>query len=142
MDGLVEECKKFLDMLSLVGLSAEKMTEACKIADYDHSHRLYDPVTQMVYDTKGRPPPQNVDKKSLWCDALYHSGANAKALPEGVMEHELTECLLTMDSPTVKSDHFAMMKRMRLMDQRLQKVEARVEEGITEILQLLKADRQ
>jgi hypothetical protein len=139
LPGLVAECKGFLDLLSLVGLSVEKLSLACEVADYDHRHRRVDPATGHCYHMDNRPPPAYLNPEALWCDAGCHKGENAKALPEGVMEHELTNCLLTMDEPTRRSDHYAVMKRVRLMDRRLQEVEDRVDKGIGEILQVLRA---
>ena len=53
------------ETLETVGLSVENLHKATEIADYDHSKRLYDPVSKRTYDTNNGPPP---DKQGLLRD--------------------------------------------------------------------------
>ena len=143
------------ETLETVGLSVENLHKATEIADYDHSKRLYDPVSKRTYDTNNGPPP---DKQGLLRDGTFDEGTfdeddvdlltqwerrkgTHALLPEGVTEHDLLDCLLRMGDDVKLADHFAAMKRLRLIDCRLHRVEDSVhklEGSMAEILRILK----
>ena len=133
---LLKECRDFQDALDVVGLPYETLAHACEVADYDHKDRLYDPEEDVHYHVEHRPPPENINPDDLWRDSSCWEGENCHPLPEGVMEEELLQCLLQMDDPIVKADHFCLMKKVRFMDRRMQ----RVENDISQILCILKGD--
>jgi len=137
---LLERCTDFQEVLDLVGLPQEKLQLACEIADWDHSRRIYDASTETFYHEDYKPLPNSLESSdTLFRDVTcpqyrVPEEQDQMCLPEGVMEGELLECLLTMDQPLCRSDYFRMMKKLRFMEQRQQNVE----DNVSEILELIK----
>ena len=115
---LLDLCKEYREALDFVGLSYSKMERACEVADYDHNERTYweriDPATgekeTQVHHTIHRPSPSDA--------ILVKRGFSpCKERPDGVLEGELVDCLTEMDEPLTKADYFAIMKRLRTVEE-------------------------
>ena len=105
-----------------------------------HSKRIFDASTQQFYHDEFKALPKSLeDSDSLFRDVtcpkyMVPEHVQQTSLPEGVMEGELLDCLLTMDQPLCRSDYFRMMKKLRFMENR----QHRLEDNVSEILSLLK----
>jgi len=115
---LLDLCKEYREALDFVGLSYSKMERACEVADYDHDERTYweriDPATGekeiQVHHTIHRPRPSDT--------VLAERGFNpCEERPDGVLEGELVDCLTEMDEPLTKADYFAIMRRLRRVEE-------------------------
>jgi len=115
---LLELCKDYQEALSFVGLPYDKFERACMVADYDHTGRSYwekeDPYTGekhvSVHHSTYRPE-------------VPKGYSPSEERPEGVMEGELVQALTLMDEPTIKGDHFAVMKRLRMVEMQNSRME-------------------
>lgn len=140
LPALLKRCGEFQELLDLVDLPIRKLEMACEIADYDHSKRIFDASTQQFYHDEFKTLPKSLeDSDSLFRDvtcpkSMVPENVQQTSLPEGVMEGELLDCLLTMDQPLCRSDYFRMMKKLRFMEKR----QHWLEDNVSEILSLLK----
>ena len=112
-----------------------KMERATQIADYDYNGRSYwekiDPKTGInqihVHHTKHRPTSS---------EAMVQAGfTSSRCRDEGVLEGELVHCLTAMDEPLTKADYFALMKRMRLIEERVEEGFHSLQDGMQQLLQ-------
>ena len=141
---LLDLCKEYREALDFVGLSYSKMERACLVGDYDHDERTYweriDPATGeqeiQVYHTVHRPCPSDNDLAARGFGPCPHR-------PEGVLEGELVDCLVHMDEPLNKADYFAIMKRLRRVEEQNHNVCDQlcgVQDGIRQLLRTCGGD--
>ena len=136
-------CNEYREALDFVGLSYPKMDRACRVADYDHDERSYwerkDPANGEnkihVHHTKHRPAIP---------DILANRGYKpCQEKPEGVLEGELVDCLTQMDEPLTKADYFAIMKKLRWVQEKNHSLNHRiygVQDGFRHILKACGGD--